>query len=418
MIVLLAGGVLGLYLSGVQLYPRLAASYWKAQLADAPDDDVKLVIDQIAALEDDGDAMLVEALASNREIVAQAAKNRLIDRLEQWKSQKGEKEESASHLLALAEALADRVVDFGPAARGDAANLAMLILVCSDDRRGSADRIRLIAACDDVFHAAGADQGDLSYISPVREKFAESSEGNLPNALADARWDAERNTATHFDSLPGGGLPIEAEPAEERMPSELPSGESGEMPPSYFQAPKNSRQLDFSNRAASPMEVPNSSGQRIQKIPPSAEKRVKQTSLEQLHREAQYAKAPRELETLELLRQLGKVDEERDAILTAELIRRGLSAAELELGRRMFDPDPRVRLKFVAELPGTPEIDVSEWLFQSCKDEDAEVRLASFSLLATTRNPILLQKVKALAQSDSDPRIQRQADKMIESGSK
>jgi hypothetical protein len=100
--------------------------------------------------------------------------------------------------------------------------------------------------------------------------------------------------------------------------------------------------------------------------------------------------------------------------LRAELRRRGLSQVEIDLAERLFDPDPAVRKRLVAELPGMAGIDASTWLIQCCKDEDAEVRLAAFSLLATSPNPLLLQKVKVLATNDSDARVQHLAEQIRE----
>jgi hypothetical protein len=369
-------------------------------------------MDQIAVLDEDGIPLLVAAMASEREAVARAAKSRLLDRLEQGKSLAAEK--CALRFLRLAEALAGQVGEFGPAARSDAADLATRILLSPAAKEGSADRARLIAACDEVFHAALADRGE----SPLRERSARQGEDDFERPLAIARMDADKKAAVRFDPLPGGGLPIDAEPAEQRNSSELPSLDNGEIPPSYFQAPSNSRQLDFSNRPANPMQVPESPPQSIPKKSSSGtEWRIKPTSLEASIRAVdQNPLDLRTLATLDLMRQLCDAENDRAKLLEAELMRRGLSSAEIGLGRRMFDVDPAVRIKLVAELPGTPGIDASEWLLQCCKDEDAEVRLAAFSLLATSRNPLLLQKVKGLAQNDSDPRIQRQAEKMAEEG--
>jgi hypothetical protein len=46
------------------------------------------------------------------------------------------------------------------------------------------------------------------------------------------------------------------------------------------------------------------------------------------------------------------------------------------------------------------------------------VRLAAFSLLATSTNPALVRKLKELAENDSDVRIHRQAEQMIEGRNK
>ena len=325
---LLAGGMIGLYFTGVQLYPRVAASYWKSQLADAPDDRVDLIMDQIAALDEDGIPLLVAAMASEREAVARAAKTRLLDQLEQGKSLAAEK--CALRFLRLAEALAGQVGEFGPAARSDAADLATRILLSPAAKEGSADRARLIAACDEVFHAALADRGE----SPLRERSARQGEDDFERPLAIARMDADKKAAVRFDPLPGGGLPIKEESSEEQNSSEIPSSENGEIPPSYFQAPTNSRQLDFSNRPANPMQVPESPPQSIpKKSSPGTEWRIKSTSLEESSRAAdQNPLELRTLATLDLMRQLCDAENDRAKLLEAELMRRGLSSVEIDLG--------------------------------------------------------------------------------------
>jgi hypothetical protein len=114
------------------------------------------------------------------------------------------------------------------------------------------------------------------------------------------------------------------------------------------------------------------------------------------------------------MRQLAQSEGSERESLQAELRRRGLSPNEIDLAERLFDSDPAVRKKLVAELPNIADIDATVWLLQCCKDEDADVRLASFSLLATSSNTILLQKLKNMAASDSDERILRIATQLMD----
>ena len=100
----------------------------------------------------------------------------------------------------------------------------------------------------------------------------------------------------------------------------------------------------------------------------------------------------------------------RDA--AGELTRRGLSARQIALARRLIDPDPQVRRQFARLLPGEPGIDAAAWLMWLCRDPDAEVRLTAITLLATTGDPALIEQVVRLAHNDSDPRIRQQAEQI------
>jgi hypothetical protein len=120
------------------------------------------------------------------------------------------------------------------------------------------------------------------------------------------------------------------------------------------------------------------------------------------------------LDALELMKRLNDAESYRVENALAELKRRGMSEVEISLAGRVFSPDPAVRKRLVADLPNVVGIDATEWLMLLCKDEDSDVRYSTFSFLATSNNPLLINKVKDLAQNDSDPRIRRQAELMGE----
>ncbi|MCC6124874.1 MAG: HEAT repeat domain-containing protein [Pirellulales bacterium] len=409
-------GLLGLFLAGQQLYPRLAAAHWKRQLADAPLGQVEILLEQIAALDEDGIPVLVAALASEREAVAGGAHRRLLDRLERWKTLP--REEYSSRILILAENLAAQVSAYGPAARSDAHDLAAQLLLDPSQIENPLDRARLIAACDEVFQATTAVRGELT--SPPQIVQANSARPSFEDRIASRpyAWEIEnsrKTTSKQFDLVPNGGLPSEEPPAAEGSYLRVLPAETGDTPPSYFQEPPKSRALDFSNRTSPPLEVPEAALPRNARREPSpiAEPPFKSLVLEApaVGRDAALLD-PRSRETVDLMRQLAQADGDRAETIRAELRRRGLSAGEIAVAARMFDPDPAARKQLVAELPGMAEIDASAWLLQCCKDEDAEVRLAAFSLLATSKNPLLLKKLDLAAQNDPDARIQRLAERI------
>jgi hypothetical protein len=405
-------GLVGLYLTAQQIYPHVVASYWKQQLADAPPERVEIILGQIAELGNAGIPALVEAFASDREPVALAAKHLLLDRMERWKSLS--EEEYSSRLLFLADSLATQAKAFGPAARSDASELATEILLGLPKTENPSTRALLLAACDEVLQSTTAVQGESALMTQVHTTASRQSEADLTTNRSVA-WElgnTKKTAAMHFEPLPGGGLPI-AKPAETQKSDYVLPGEIRDIPPAYFQEPSGTRSLDFSNQTANPLHVPETSPQNTRKNPPPGEDRqIKSMSLEVPKVSGDSRLQMRD--TLDLMRLLGNANEGQADELRAELRRRGLSAIELELAAKLFDPDPAVRKQLIAELPSIAEIDASAWLLQCCKDEDADVRLASFSLLATSSNPLLLQKLKVLAQNDTDTRIQHLADQIHE----
>jgi hypothetical protein len=401
-------GLMGLFFTGQQIYPHMAAWFWKQQLSDAGAERVEVIMDQLAGLDDAGMAAIVESLGSDSEAVAGGAKHKLLILLESWKPLT--EEERSQRLLNLAEMLAFQAELFGPSARRDASELAARILLCPFTSESPNRRSRLITACDEVFQSATSASGELSAPPVANAKLAQRS---AKPGTAQNQWNSKNSVALQFDPLPGGGLPLVAEPVEDKKTKVILPGENREVPPSFFQEPSGTRMLDFSNRMNHPLQVPETT---TQKTPPSSTGvPIQSMSLEESKvGENSTLQNFREWETLELMRQLGKAEENQAESLRAELRRRGLSQVEIDLAERLFDPDPAVRKRLVAELPGMAGIDASTWLIQCCKDEDAEVRLAAFSLLATSPNPLLLQKVKVLATNDSDARVQHLAEQIRE----
>ena len=112
------------------------------------------------------------------------------------------------------------------------------------------------------------------------------------------------------------------------------------------------------------------------------------------------------------MRQLHSPDASAVARAQAELRRLGFSPLHLKLAESLFHPDVAVRRQVVHSLPTIPNINPVPWLLSLACDPNVEVRLASMSVLATTGNEVIAEEVERLASRDSDPRIQRLAERL------
>lgn len=68
------------------------------------------------------------------------------------------------------------------------------------------------------------------------------------------------------------------------------------------------------------------------------------------------------------------------------------------------------RKKSIDALTGTPGVAPEPWLLILAKDPAPEVRLAVVTLLATSRDPQLVEKARQIALHDEDPRVGRMAE--------
>jgi hypothetical protein len=90
-------------------------------------------------------------------------------------------------------------------------------------------------------------------------------------------------------------------------------------------------------------------------------------------------------------------DDEGDVArqVVAELRLRGFTDRHLKLARLLTSPDAETRLEFVALLPRLPDLDPRPWLMRLSYDPDPRVRRAAVGVMATTRDPRLLDRVRA-----------------------
>jgi hypothetical protein len=376
----------------------------------------------MAQLGKPGIRALVDALDSDREVTATAARRALWAELKRWESLSARV--VTKNLAVLAEALAQGTEPFRPAARRDAANLATEILRWLPESDAS-DRLAIIANCDRVFEYSAADRHVMASMAAVRSpgraavpaSSSDESESDPVRPLLE-----KPDMPATLSTVPGGGLPIETLPipgieahpraestadrrsrASESEPSGTVEGESTPRlsTPGELFLPEGVRPLS----AAEPF--PSAPG------PPSVTMKIADPS-------AGAASEPEpdekfdSMETDVLMRWLHSADATVAARAEAVLRRQGFTDVQVELARRLFDADTAVRIELARTLPRLTSIDPVPWLLWLSRDPDAEVRLAAISLMATTGDPALHARIRQMAREDSDAAVQRVARRLDE----
>ena len=394
-------------------YARWAASHFRSQLPSVADDRVDFLLTQIAQLEEPGIPVLVEALGSQRECVARGARQTLDAQLQRWQMPLAQR--VPTKLAILADSLAERVDQFGPTARRDAAELATIILQWRVNS-SAVDNVAMIAACEKVLRRTTF--GGSHRAAIVEDEGSMPSVEQLPGENDDLdsvpwREDNSRDGPLGFGHLgqPGGGLPIASFPNTGET-SSVANDESSRLPKRLLQPatarplntierPNSVPMIDSEQRLLQPeRRISERQGDRASPIRPLAA----DETIGQPEADAEMAAAT----TIDVMYRLHSDSPAAVERAKRELQRRGFSSLHLELARRLTHPANDVRRELVRALPGLQSVDATPWLLWLAQDGDREVRRQAISLLATATDPRLLQKVVELADQDTDPRIREQ----------
>jgi hypothetical protein len=415
----MTAGLVGLAVGLRRPYARLAAEYLCSELATVSDDGVGLLLARLADLGEPGIPVLVDALGSPRESVAKAAHQMLSEQLNRWQNLSGDG--GAEKQVILAGALANRVLEFGPTARSDAAELAGRILLWLPDS-AVADRGRTVGCCEKVLRAGqvGRNGTPRPPLPPSSGSAAECSQRRgelLPPEM----------TVAELAPLPGGGLPLDwcpspAAGAPEKADEEPSSAAVPATQPQLLATPSGARPLGPLRPprllSGVPDNAPGPCEARIPADEPPDAGEVRRLSAADVRGgaegvlEATWQAEQTAAETIALMRRLRAKDQSQAAEARAELLRRGFGAVHLDLARRLFDPDPAVRQELARALPGLQSVDAVPWLLWLGCDEDPEVRLVAITLLATTGDAALRAEIEKLTREDPDPRIQELAERI------
>jgi len=404
---------------------NVTANHWRQKLNNATDEQVEPLLRQATALGDSGIVVLVESLGSRRESVARAARGLLDTLLDDW--QENRHRGDSPKLGVLARELSDRIDDFGPTARGEAADLATRILLWPPDA-GEVDRTELIAACEKVLRTVSHDEEPLGRPTSIAlSAEAESELVERPDLTAEdgvTTVDIER-----LASLPGGGLPVGGFDLPNLLPrsagqspvfkgvkddvdldadSSEPSvatDESTERPPRLLDVPEGEAGKPLKEAPPGPLSSPS-------QLEPPRPDSLRSTSLEGDREKAEQPSGLESVDPLNLIHQLRSTDPSLAEQAREELSLRGFATVHFELARRLTHPDPRIRVELARRLPVMRSVDPTTWLLWLSRDEDADVRFAAIGLLATTADPLTQAKIERIAAADSDPRIRRQGEQL------
>ena len=414
--------LLGLIMAGVTVglvaglrghFARFLAEHWRGKLDRVSDDRAPVLLAGVAKLGEPGIPVLVEAFGSERESVARAGKQILIEEISRWEFLSPP--EASRRLAILAESLADRIEQFGPTARSDAAELATRILLWPLDDK-SVDRGRVAQWCDRVLRVSG----------PERRLLDEQSRSGGVTRLLVGGDPAEAYGAVFERSTVATAEPGKPDTvAAKAEPDPLPSRESPTIMQLQGDHPDNTTRIRIANV---PRDKPRPE--------PRKQIGIKATPLEGLAQlfsmgeenapggHDQTDDRPAEVDavvgslrranTMTVMQQLRSVDERVAMAAEVELTRRGFSAGHVELARRLFDPDPSVRKQVGRAALETPGVNPVPWLTELSRDDNAEVRLTAVTLMATTADPTLMSNIEEIARRDPSDRVRRQAQRITD----
>ena len=431
-----AGAAVGL-VAAVYLdeWPQRLCDRLQGEVEAAPPEQIAPLLDRLIACGSPSLPALAALLGSSRPEVADAVYDALRPAVRRPASDPIPTDDS---LLPMAEALAHAAQALEPTQRGRHAALALELLEAAgrkslaDGEGRPGERRRILLLCQELLQSTPSSiartsvldaplddsrrEDDESHAAPEASE-STSAFGLVPGPAMQpisnaARSDAAPlsnplpNDTTHspspIESGPFGLGPatIRSEPAATAVKANVGAANAGAV----VVAPQAAavQPAAFSTDVASPRSL------RPPVEPPGS---VEAAS-------ADRSAAAGRASAWELFDDLVSTDAARVVVARHELARRRFSAAEIELGRRFAVADAAERRRLVETLPSQPDVDLRPWLLHFSTDDDAAVRTVALSIMATTGDPHLLDRVKQAAFYDSDDEVRRTSRRLLDSQSR
>lgn len=400
----------GLYFNQAQV----VAWYWNRQLDAAADDAIPGQVRRLATLDEAALRHLVGRLDAERTVLADAAREALLDYVAQ--SATLSDEEAAARLEHLSRRLAADVERLQGTGRDAAAELAVRILMLGELRKALPGE-RTIDACEHVLRVA-APERRWSPQSPSETERIASAERMFNAGAEEKELRQLQRVGTvpddHLVALPGGALPV--------APAEIAHESSSTATNEPQQSIEDSAKSGVANRSEHSVETVVAEPRRLV-IDERTVRPMESASLAEIAPEDKSRlpgdSAPRtsppvdEPPTIRLVRMLHSSDATRAAGAERALREQGFNERHLEVAKRLCDPDPRVRREWLELLPRIRGINARPWLLWLTGDTDADVRLAAITMLATSNDPEMGERMRELLHTDPDPRIRRQAERFL-----
>ena len=376
---------------------------WRYALAQIPSADVVGHIDQARRFGQTALNLWIEALASPREDVAAAARSQLQQQVRRWEEEDTlGRDYAAAHL---AQALSESLPNL-PAARRPWATALARQLLDLPWGKSSTDRQELLADLRQVIEADATAAPALAQQRPAAAPPPADSLAALAERPRDPRYAVVAGFDTPLAELPGGGLPLAMLSPADAAASAAPLAEqplaADDPAPQALANPQHGPSLDapaapavdeLPSQAAAPAPSPADASAEPRQLWAPGE-----PALTAEFRRLHSAEPSERLSAWEHLRELG------------------LSEVEIELGRLVTHPDRAVRKGVGPRLVGLAGIDARPWLVWLSRDADSEVRLTALGLMATSREPVMMDRVREMATSDGEPRIRSAANRSLQHG--
>ena len=362
----------------------LVAAKLRRELREVPAGRVAEHLQQLRHLGDAGIEELVQSLASERAEVVRAAALELDTALQRWQSLP--QAESSPRVYKLAEHLAKMLPQLDRPARREAARIAQRILLWPIDRK-LIDGLALVEHCDVVVRAGAAipPPRPETLVAAIDPRPLEVVEGPLPAEQP------ERSDDSMISGRPLFDIPSAIPPPPTIVPHE---GDDALRGPQRLRtvAPKSIAKSTDDLRVAPPRTLPlRVTDNALPQEPQVVERAPVLVSPE--FRVSVVKPNVDHLPDIDLMRALHS----SEAVALAaeqELKTRGFRAIDIRLSRQLFDPDPKTRLQLVKTLPSVAGIDPRPWLLILADDEAQIVRQSAYSILATSRDPAVLERLR------------------------
>jgi hypothetical protein len=378
-----------------------------AELADRAshggDQEAALAVRQLAKMPRPPLESLVTAATSPSRPVADEAQLAINDLLRRWQRQlkSGKVRPVQKQLDALAESLDRHSVSFTPRDYAWLARTAEKIIQLAN-RASPTGNAALAVHCDALLaitnqtriaarHSARpsaatdatAEATDTAVPLPPAP-MPESVFSPLPTSALDSLLPtdaaANRNTAPFRSPLSPGAATIDWQPRW--------------SPPTAMTPPVNSRPLIFRPRDAADTVIGRP---LVTAEPPAVPSPI--SSFESL-------------DTRTLLQRWSTEKGAGVAELERELARRGFARLSPALVEALLSDVAAERERLVYTLLDTPGIDAHAWLLLLADDSDAGVRVAAVSMMATSNDPVLVEKALQIALHDRDPQVASLAERL------
>lgn len=361
------------------------AARLRADLAEQPSERAPELLRAALDLGAPGQALAVECLGSPQGALAQSALLVLQDRIELWQS--GDVPDGRQRLETLAAELARATPWLDTAGRQRAGRLAQQILQAPPNDSGS----ELVAHCEQVLRATMFASA-ASAARPARSWTLQS-----PPAEGPVREGGEPGPRLPDSPKAAAGSGLDYQPYRPALPKYGTARAENAAVRTPRESATPARTLAW--KGAPPAPAPDDAPLPERTSPVAAAPTT--TSM------TSAAKSDSS-DTIELMRRLhGDATAERAA--RSELTARGFGQLEIELARRLTDDDPEVRRQLAEWLPRLPGVDARPWLMWLSEDTSPRVRMLAATLMSTSSDPALLERVTEMYRGDPDADVRKQA---------